>query len=90
MSLLIAIIFFGLGSAAMIFAFKSAECADDHGFSWWWCPLVAFTLLSLFLLGQGVEFLLHYHLASNYSQIVSDSITLLTPAKCTRPFYPHW
>ncbi len=55
--LVIGLLLLGLGGISMVLAFKSAEKADDYGFTWWWCPLVVFAILSLFLLGQGVKFL---------------------------------
>jgi hypothetical protein len=64
MSLVIAVMFFGLGSMTMVLAFKASNFVDDHGYSWWWCPLVVFALLSLFLLGQGVESLRYFFFES--------------------------
>jgi hypothetical protein len=58
--IVIGLSFLCLGGVAMVLAFKSAEKADDYGFTWWWCPLVLFLLLSLFLMGQGLRFLGRY------------------------------
>ena len=58
--LVIGLALLGLGSILMVLAFKSAEKADDYGFTWWWAPLIGFTLLALLLLGQGIKFLGRY------------------------------